>query len=131
YTYCTGKPRYQPGLARKEYLPSEQTLVAELSVGEREVIPKWAGARRNALGRTLPRDQDRTIRLPVFRDLDDADAVEQMGGDVVRHHLAERRQRPVGVGAAHGKINRPGIDRCAALGAYDDRKFRIALRAPA
>jgi hypothetical protein len=24
--------------------------------------------------------------------------------------LAERRQRPVGVGAAHGKTKRPGID---------------------
>src|SRR6516225_945986 len=41
------------------------------------------------LRRTLPRRQDRTIRLPVFRNLDGADAVEQIGGDVVRHHLAE------------------------------------------
>jgi hypothetical protein len=30
--------------------------------------------------------------------------------------LAERRQRPVGVGTAHGKTNRPGIDRRAAPG---------------
>src|SRR6516162_10393520 len=83
------------------------------------------------LRRTLPRRQDRTIRLPIFRNLDGADAVEQIGGDVVWHHLAEWRQRPVGVGAAHGKAKRPGIDGRAAPGANDNLKFRIALRAPA
>jgi len=45
------------------------------------------------LRRTPPRRQDRTIRLPVFRNLDGADAVGQVGGDVVRHYLAEPRQR--------------------------------------
>src|SRR5262249_52849949 len=83
------------------------------------------------LRRTLPRRQDRTIRLPVFRNLDGADAVEQVGCDVVRHHLAERRQRPVGVGAANGKTKRPGIDRRAAPGANDNLKFWVALRTPA
>src|SRR6516164_7725318 len=83
------------------------------------------------LRRTLPRRQDRTIRLAVFRNLDGADAIEQISGDVVRHHLAERRQRPVGVGAAHGKTKCPGIDRRAAPGANDNLKFRVALRAPA
>src|SRR5215471_906552 len=83
------------------------------------------------LRRTLPRRQDRTIRLPIFRNLDGADAVEQIGGDVVWHHLAEWWQRPVGVGAAHGKAKRPGINGRAAPGANDNLKFRIALRAPA
>ena len=41
------------------------------------------------------------------------------------------RQRTVCVGAAHGKTNRPGIDRCAAPGANDNLNFRVALRAPA
>jgi hypothetical protein len=39
--------------------------------------------------------------------------------------LAERRQRPVGVGAANGKTKRPGIDRRAAPGANDNLKFRV------
>src|SRR6266568_4148032 len=84
-----------------------------------------------ALRRTLARCQDRAVRLPIVRNLDRPDAVEQIGGDVVRHCLAKRRQRPLVVCAPHGNAERPRINRCAAPRAHDDIEFRLAVRAPA
>ena len=87
--------------------------------------------RGSALRGALTRHQDRAVRLSMFRNLDRADAVEQIGGDVVRHRLAKRRQRPLVVGAPHGNAERPRINRCAAARAHDDIELRLAVRAPA
>jgi hypothetical protein len=54
------------------------------------------------LRRTRPRCQNRAVRLPIFRNLHRADAVEEIGSDVIRHCFANRRQRPVVVGAPAG-----------------------------
>src|SRR5437870_901235 len=83
------------------------------------------------LRRTAPNRHSGAIRLPIFRNFDAADAVEEIGGDVARHLLGERSKRPVVVGASHRDAEGPEVNRRTAPGANDGVELCLVDRAPA
>src|SRR5262245_32379811 len=114
--------------ARSGYLERRQVAHdqnAEIKPNDRPGTPR--GWRANLRG-TAPHHCSRLIWLPVVRDFDAADACEEVIGDVARHLVSKRSERPVVVGASDGNAKIPSVNPRTSLGANDDVQFCLVDR---